>query len=119
MGVSSGTLRVLALMTALFGETASNLIGIEEPENYVHPTALAALAEYLKKAQDRVQILVTTHSPLLLNFLNAPEAVCVVRYDDQRGTQVTRESKPDAVRNALEASGFGLGEFYETRGFGG
>jgi predicted ATPase len=119
MGASSGTLRMLALMTALFGETASNLIGIEEPENYVHPTALSAFAEYLKKARDHVQILVTTHSPLLLNFLDAPEAVCVVHHTEEDGTKVTRESNPDAVRQALEASGFGLGEFHETKGFGG
>lgn len=119
IGASSGTLRMLALMTALFGEAESNLIGIEEPENNVHPTALAAFAEYLLRAQDRVQILVTTHSPLLLDFLNDPAAVCVVRHTDQRGTQVIRESNAQGVREALEASGFGLGEFYETKGFGG
>ena len=119
MGVSSGTLRMLALMTALFGEADTNLIGIEEPENHVHPTALSSFAEYLLRARDRVQILVTTHSPLLLDFLNEPAAVCVVRHTDQQGTKVIRESDADAVRNALVASGFGLGEFYETKGFGG
>jgi predicted ATPase len=119
VGASSGTLRMLALMTALFGETGSNLIGIEEPENHVHPTALKAFAEYLLKARERVQILVTTHSPLLLDFLNEPEAVCVVRHSDQDGTRVSRENNADAIRQALEASGFGLGEFYETKGFGG
>ncbi|MGO8748901.1 MAG: AAA family ATPase [Thermoguttaceae bacterium] len=119
LGASSGTLRMLALMTALFGEAGSNLIGIEEPENHVHPTALAAFAEYLLKARDRVQILVTTHSPLLLDFLNEPEAVCVVRHMGQNGTRVTRESNAEGVRQALEASGFGLGEFFETKGFGG
>jgi predicted ATPase len=119
IGASSGTLRMLALMTALFGETTTNLIGIEEPENHVHPTALKAFAEYLLKARDCVQILVTTHSPLLLDFLNDPGAVCVVRHTDEGGTRVARESNEPAVRHALEASGFGLGEFYETKGFGG
>ena len=119
MGVSSGTLRTLALMTAIFGESGTNLIGIEEPENNVHPTALASFAEYLLKARNRVQILVTTHSALLLDFLNEPEAVSVVRHTDQNGTRVIRESNPDAVRQALKESGFGLGEFYETKGFGG
>ncbi len=95
------------------------MIGIEEPENHVHPTALAAFAEYLLKARGRVQILVTTHSPLLLDFLNEPGAVCIVRHMDQQGTRVYREGNPEAVRQALEASGFGLGEFYETKGFGG
>jgi predicted ATPase len=119
MGVSSGTLRMLALMTALFGEAGTNLIGIEEPENHIHPTALASFAEYLLKARGRVQILVTTHSPLLLNFLNEPAAVCIVQHNDHEGTLVTRERNPDPVRKALEESGFGLGEFYETKGFGG
>lgn len=119
VGASSGTLRMLALMTALFGETDSNLIGIEEPENHIHPTALASFAEYLLKARERVQILVTTHSPLLLDFLNDPAAVSVVRHTDQAGTTMTRERNAEAVRQALEASGFGLGEFYETKGFGG
>lgn len=119
IGASSGTLRILALMTALFGEAGNNLIGIEEPENHVHPTALAAFAEYLLRARSRVQVLVTTHSPLLLDFLDEPEAVCVVRHSDSEGTRVTRESNVEDVRRALEASGFGLGEFYETKGFGG
>jgi predicted ATPase len=119
MGVSSGTLRMLALMTALFGEGGTNLIGIEEPENHVHPTALASFAKYLLEARERVQLLVTTHSPRLLDFLNEPTAVCIVRHSDQKGTHVIREDNGDAVRQALEASGFGLGEFYETKGFGG
>lgn len=119
IGSSSGTLRMLALMTALFEEAGSSLVGIEEPENHIHPTALAAFAEYLLKARKRVQILVTTHSPLLLDFLNEPRAVCVVQRNDQEGTRVIREMNPEGIRQALEASGFGLGEFYETKGFGG
>ncbi len=88
VGASSGTLRMLALMTALFGECDRNLIAIEEPENYVHPTALAAFAEYLLKARDQVQILVTTHSPLLLDYLNDPAIVCIVRHTPDQGTRV-------------------------------
>lgn len=117
MGVSSGTLRMLALMTALFADPETNLIGIEEPENYVHPTALSAFVGYLAGAQDRVQFMVTTHSPLLLDFMDRPEAVRVVRSDEQ-GTTVVKGGNPDNVRRALEASGFGLGAFYETKGFG-
>jgi len=115
---SSGTLRMLALMTALLGEDDITLVGIEEPENYVHPNALEAFARYVQLATERIQVLITTHSPLLLNFLNEPEAVCVVRRGE-RGTEIERELEPAAVRQALQASGFGLGEFYESKGFGG
>ncbi|MGH7814945.1 MAG: AAA family ATPase [Candidatus Binataceae bacterium] len=116
-GASTGTLRMLALMTALLGNTEANLIGIEEPENYIHPGALQAFAQYLREAAEQVQILVTTHSPLLLNYLDSPEAVCVVRRTPD-GTKVEREHNPDAVRKALEESGFGLGDLLETKGFG-
>lgn len=118
MGVSSGTLRILALITALHAETAANLIGIEEPENYIHPTALAAFLGHLRDVQGRIQFMVTTHSPLLLDFLDTPEAVRVVQRDDQEGTTVADPENPEGVRQALDKSGFGLGEFYETKGFG-
>ena len=118
MGVSSGTLRMLALMTALFAEPATNLIGIEEPENYVHPTALSAFGKYLLDARARIQFMVTTHSPLLLDYLDEPEAVRIVRRRESDGTTVLRQENPEGVRRALDASGFSLGELYQTRGFG-
>ena len=118
MGVSSGTLRVLALMTALYGQSGTALIGIEEPENYIHPLALEALAEHICSARERAQFLVTTHSPLLLSYLDEPAAVNIVKRDNYDGTTVQKETNPDGVRKALEASGFGLGEYHETRGFG-
>ena len=118
MGVSSGTLRTLALMTALLGEPETNLLGIEEPENYIHPSALSAFVEYLRESQDRVQFMVTTHSPLLLDLLDDPGSVCVVQRSDGEGTAAWREANPNGVRDALNASGFSLGEFYQTKGFG-
>lgn len=117
MGVSSGTLRILALMTALLATPQATLIGIEEPENYVHPTALSSFAATLTAAKDRVQFMVTTHSPLLLDFIDDPGAVRVVKRDTD-GTGVTREENPEGVRKALDESDFGLGEFYQTKGFG-
>ncbi len=119
MGVSSGTLRMLALMTALHGDPSANLVGIEEPENYVHPSALSSFVEYLLEKREQVQMMITTHSPLLLDFLGDPAAVSVVRRSGNGETTVTRETNPDGVRRALEASGFGLGEFHQTKGFGG
>ena len=118
MGVSSGTLRMLALMTALHGEPGTSLLGIEEPENYIHPSALSAFAEYLRDSQDRVQLMVTTHSPLLLDLLNDPAIVCVVKRNLGKGTTVSRETDSEGVRRSLDESGFRLGEYYQTKGFG-
>ena len=117
MGVSSGTLRMLALMTALHTSTEAKLIGIEEPENYVHPTALSAFVEYLGNVPENTQLAITTHSPLVLDALGDPEVVRVVRRDGERGT-VVEAGDAHGIRRALEASGLGLGEYYEIRGFG-
>ncbi len=119
MGASSGTLRMLALMTALYGDQDIDIVGIEEPENYIHPSALSSFVLHLLDAVKRVHFIVTTHSPLLLDFLDNPAAVRIVRRDDRCGTHVSNEKNPDGVRKALDESGFGLGEYYQTRGFGG
>ena len=117
MGVSSGTLRMLALMTALLTTSEAKLVGIEEPENYVHPTALSAFVNHIQQAREHTQFMITTHSPLVLDALNEPEAVRVVRRDGESGTAI-ETGNPEGIRRALDESGFGLGEYYETRGFG-
>ncbi len=117
LSVSSGTLRMLAFMTALLGEDDVTLIGIEEPENYIHPSALKAFAAYVREALATKQVLVTTHSPLMLDCLPKPSEVRVVSRTPD-GTQVTSVADPDAIEAALDESGFGLGEFFETKGFG-
>jgi predicted ATPase len=108
---------MLALMTALYGEEGATLVGIEEPENHVHPRALDAFAEYLRDASKRIQLVITTHSPLLLDSLAKPDEVVIVRRTPE-GTRAERIADTDAVDKALDESGFGLGEFFETSGFG-
>lgn len=66
---SDGTLRVAALLTALFQEPAPALLGFEEPELGVHPGAISLLYDFLKEASTRSQILLTTHSPDLLDLV--------------------------------------------------
>lgn len=68
--MSDGTLRALGVLTALFQgnpDHAPPLIGIEEPETALHPAASAALREALTKASTKTQIVVTSHSPDLLD----------------------------------------------------
>ncbi len=67
---SDGTLRVAGILTALLQEPALRVIGVEEPEQTVHPGALPLLFDYLVEASKRSQILVTTHSPELLNHVS-------------------------------------------------
>lgn len=116
-GISSGTMRVLALMTALRASVEPKLIGIEAPENHLHPDALSSLIEHIGDVGENLQLLFTTHSPHVLDVLRDPAAVRVVRRDEARGT-VVESGDADAVSRALAASGFGLGEYHQTRGFG-
>lgn len=115
---SSGTLRLLALMAALHASPKTSLVAIEEPENSLHPSALESLTEQVLEKAGRIQFLLTTHSPLVLDYLDRPEAVVVVRRDGAGGVTAERETTPDGVERALRESGFGLGEYYETNGFG-
>ena len=118
LAASSGTLRMLGLMTALFSEPSAKLIGIEEPENYIHPSALSGFVDHLRDASADIQFMVTTHSPLLLDYLDDPGAIRVVRRDGQGGTAVAQQNNLADVRRALAESGFSLGQYHETRGFG-
>ncbi len=68
--MSEGTLRVLASLMAVFqiqGTSCPSVVGIEEPETALHPAAIRALTSALDEATLRTQVLLTTHSPDLLN----------------------------------------------------
>ena len=118
LGASGGTLRMLALATALFGEPRARLIGIEEPETGIHPTVLPALVDHLRNASRSTQFVVTTHSPLLLDYVDEPDAIRVVRRDGHGGTSVAQQSGLADVRRPLAESSFGLGQYHEAQGFG-
>lgn len=73
--MSDGTLRALGILAALFQgnrDYAPLLVGIEEPETALHPSASAALREALVRASERTQIVVTSHSPDLLDDRSIP-----------------------------------------------
>ncbi len=78
--LSEGTLRMLGLLALTGAEDAPALVGLEEPENGVHPGRIALIAELLKTQESfrRTQYLITTHSPILPDML-ADKALLVVR----------------------------------------
>ena len=69
--MSDGTLRAFGVLVALFqdagGGAVPRLVGIEEPEVALHPAAFGALIDSLRDGADRAQVLVTSHSPDLLD----------------------------------------------------
>jgi predicted ATPase len=123
--ISDGTLRILAFLTVLYQEDTPSIICFEELENGVHPWLLHKMMELLKIVSTEginskpVQILITTHSPVLLNYVE-PNQVRAVELDKEGKTQI--HSLPvDSIRfqNALEAFDGALGELWFTNVFGG
>jgi predicted ATPase len=107
---SDGTLKLLAYLTVLHDPHPPQFVGIEEPENFLHPRLLPELAEECRAATERAQLLVTTHSPFFLNTLQ-PEEVRAL-YRDERGfTQVVRAADIRGVPEFMRA-GASLGHLW-------
>jgi len=114
--LSDGTLRYLCLLTILCHPTPPPLICIEDPEVALHPDALPRLAELLVEASERTQLVVTTHSDVLVSALShSPEAVIVCERDDD-GSHLTRLDR-DRLEKWLKK--FSLGELWISGEIGG
>ncbi len=67
LNMSDGTLRVLGLLLAVYQSKEPTVLAIEEPESTVHPAAAELILEVLADAATRYQVLLTTHSPDLID----------------------------------------------------
>ena len=109
--LSDGTLRLLCLLAVLLDPKPPPLICIEEPENGLHPDAIREVAELLVEASTRTQLVVTTHSPALIDALtDQPEAVVVCERDFDGFTQF-RRLEPSNLEEWLER--YTLGELWQ------
>lgn len=83
--LSDGTLRYLCLLAILCDPTPPPLICIEEPELGLHPDVIPKLADHLVYASERTQLIVTTHSDILVDAMTEhPESVVVCEKHDGR-----------------------------------
>jgi hypothetical protein len=65
--MSDGTLRALGLLMAVFQHSPPSVLVVEEPEATIHPGALGAVLDVLRHGSRSMQVVVTTHSPELLD----------------------------------------------------
>ena len=107
---SDGTLKMLAYLVLLHDPEPPPFIGIEEPENYLHPRLLHDVGEECRAASARTQLLVTTHSPCFLNAMRAEE-VRVLWRDENGHTQARCVDESKGVRHFMDA-GAALGELW-------
>ena len=102
---SDGTVRALGFFTALYQDPSPTLIGFEEPELAVHVGALGILADTLSEAQERSQIVVTTHSADLLDRFGEDTVRAVNREGGRTRAGRLKENQLFALREALLSAG--------------
>jgi predicted ATPase len=81
--LSDGTLRFLFLLTVLASPDPPPVMAIDEPETGLHPSMLPIIAEYAVEAASRAQVILTTHSPQLLDaFTDKNPTTTVTKWQD-------------------------------------
>lgn len=114
--ISDGSLRFLCLLVALYSPEQPSVICIEEPEMGLHPDAIPNLAKLLVAASARSQIIVTTHSDILVDALSeVPEAVVIC--EKVNGATQLRRLDPEELKVWLEK--YRLGELWTSGELGG
>ena len=114
--VSDGTLKMLAYLALLNDPAPPPFIGIEEPENFLHPRLLYGLAEECREATEATQILVTTHSPFFLDALLPREARVLWRDEDGYTRCDALSENPKVL--AFMSAGAQMGDLWMEGQFG-
>lgn len=101
--MSDGTLRAFGALVAVmqFAGAGSGavLVAIEEPETALHPAATGALVDAIREAAQSTQVLLTTHSPEILDFISTEEGDRVIVVQSRGGT--TEAAPPDAASRRM------------------
>jgi len=113
---SDGTMKMLSYLTVLFDPEPPHFIGLEEPENFLHPRLLPELAEVCREASANSQLLITSHSPFLLNAMK-PKEVRILYRDEQGFTQAKQASEIQGIPEQIEQGGK-LGDLWMEGFFG-
>lgn len=108
--ISDGTLKLLAYLVLLNDPNPSPLIGLEEPENFLHPKLLIELAEECNLTSGQSQMLVTTHSPFFVNGMRPNQVWALARGEDGY-SQVTCAGEMPGVQEMMQA-GAKLGDVW-------
>jgi predicted ATPase len=102
---SDGTLRCAGILTALLQSPPLALLGIEEPELTIHPGAIPVLYDFFRQAARTSQVVLTTHSPELLDLLDVEEVRVVERKEGVSRIAPLAAEQRDAVKRSLLTPG--------------
>ncbi len=106
LDMSDGTLRVLGLALSVL-QPLPKVVGIEEPEATVHPALLEMIMEILMGASNEKQVLITTHSPEILDQKELEDSQIRMVYLKKGQTVIAplSESSRDVIRERLYSPG--------------
>ncbi len=111
--LSDGMLRFLCLGTALLNPIPPTLITIDEPEVGFHPRLLPIVADMIKTASEKTQVLVTTHSPDLLNCFDIDNIAVMAR--DKNKITWQRPGNRESLKTMLKnVKGDSLGDLHRS-----
>ncbi|MBF0496654.1 MAG: AAA family ATPase [Deltaproteobacteria bacterium] len=111
--LSDGTIRMLCLATTLLAPDLPSLLVIEEPEIGLHVAWMPLLAEWIKRASGQTQVIISTHSPDLLDqFTDSVEHVLCFNKMDQHHFSVRTLDRKDLAEHLTE--GWELGDLYRV-----
>ncbi|MEW6668360.1 MAG: AAA family ATPase [Thermodesulfobacteriota bacterium] len=114
--LSDGTLRYLCLLSILLHPSPPPLIAIEEPELGLHPDVISHVAKLLIQASDRSQLVVTTHSRMLVDAMTDDPSRVVVCTNE---TGESRFERLDSTALAAWLEKYTLGELWSMGELGG
>lgn len=107
LNMSDGTLRALGILLAIYQSRPASLIAIEEPESTIHPAAVEVLMDILMDGAERSQVLLTTHSPDIIDNKKLVDNQIVVVESVQGVAQITPLTKTarEMIRQRLYTPG--------------
>jgi predicted ATPase len=113
--LSDGTLRFMCLLAALYDPEPPSLLCLDEPEVSLHPQLVRLLVSVLHEASERMQIIVATHSPELISYLENADDVVVTEAEE--GWSTLKRLSQNGLQHWLEK--YSLGELWKSGEIGG
>lgn len=113
--LSDGTLRLMAMVTALLQPEPPRTLLFDEPELGLHPYALQIITELMQSVSDRIQLIISTQSVPFVNLFNPQDIIVAER---SQGETLFNRLNPDELKVWLEDD-YAMGQLWEKNVIGG
>ncbi len=107
--ISDGTIEIVSIIYSLFFER-NQLIVMEEPERNIHPRLISSLMNLIKEASQAKQIIITTHSPEMIKYVDL-ENLYIIDRDENGASKVSRAANSDEIKAFLKEK-IGIDELF-------